>query len=69
MTRQPLARPIDRIASWLLRREAARRRPDTILECAECGRPVAPNEGAWFPQWRLAACSEECSFLIQSDHF
>lgn len=69
MTSDLWTRPIDRIALWLAKREAARRRPDVTLECAECGKAVAPNEGVWFPQWRLAACSEECSFLVQGDRF
>lgn len=62
-------RPIDRLALWWLNRQEANKRPPYGLECAECGKPVGPNEGAWFPQWRLAACSEDCSFLIQADHF
>ena len=62
-------RPIDRLTLWWLDRKAADERPPRDVACAECGRMVPPGEGFWFARWRLAACSEDCSFAVQSDRF
>jgi hypothetical protein len=61
--------PLSRLVSWFVQREESRQRPAHPIPCAECGEMVGPDEGSWFKQWRLAACSEDCAFAIQSDRF
>jgi hypothetical protein len=62
-------RPIDRIVRWFERRQVMAQRPSVPMPCGDCGEMVGPDDGAWSDRWRMVACSDECAFGIQADHF